>query len=185
MLDKLIKLRIIWSSSEHFDNDEVYKYYPEGKKTYKLFGYRYTIVSINQLMYHYCVIRYLNPNITMNTFEYVCKLIAINSLVSKDYIDDMIIDAYELDDVPKPDIKKYIFNPKYKLNASERMSIIKGHDANEITDEDIYEAIGSLQKSGIKVSASRIATYLDVSRTTLYKYMSDVLKKLIQELKSV
>ena len=53
-----------------------------------------------------------------------------------------------------------------------------------ITEDDIFDAIGSLQKSGVKVNASRIAAYLDVSRKTLYKHMSQVLKEMIKELKT-
>lgn len=66
---------IHWRTSVVFKPNEDYKYFKDGVDCYRLFGYRYNITTSNQLMYHFAVIRYLNPDITRAKFYKICTYI--------------------------------------------------------------------------------------------------------------
>ena len=93
---------IIWRTTESFPDNNVYNYYPEGKDSYRLFGYNYQITSLPHLMYHFVVIRVLNEDIDLAKFERACRYINNSSKTTNDeeMIDSMIEDAWEPSDVP-------------------------------------------------------------------------------------
>ena len=175
---------ILWRSSEDFRDKRVYHYYPDGKESYRLFGFNYQIRSLAQLQYHLVVIRVLNEDIEYQKFYDVCRYIQQHSKVgmSEDKLKEVVDNCYYPSETPEPEIRKFFFNPKYKLSQSERMKIISGITQRpSITEEDIYDAIGHLKQSGVKITFSRIATYLDVSRPTLYKHMTELLRHMVEE----
>lgn len=163
-------------------------YYENGThEYYALFHSKSLITSYRSLKWHFYVLLYLNQNLNEKEFTKLAKFIADkkNGFISFN-IDDSVLDdiikkvlEYDLSVAPKNRPRKVIFKDGTGLSTSDKLKItgsLIGRNKNA-SASDIYEIMLYLHEQGEKITIKKIAESLKVTPRTIYRNITDELKK--------
>lgn len=154
---------------------------------YELFRSKAKIPTYKALKWHLYVIWYLNPNMDQNEFETIVRHVCAKQNgfvifnVSEQLLQSMMYDV-SLKDLEKPPnnkIRKIIFNDNCKLTLKEKLFIVGQiiGKTKKITESDIYEAMLYTHDLNTKITIKKLAEYFDCTTRTIYRNMSNELKK--------
>ena len=188
----LNKHRIVYRRDPITDKpDEVYDWgvvYHNGTyECYELFRTRAKITTYKSLKWHLLVLWYLNPRLDQDKFEYIARHIVnksngfITFNVSEQLFKNIIYDVsmYDLEYPPKNKLRKVIFNDTCGLEVSEKLSIVGSiiGRSKAVAADDIYDAMLTLNEAKQNITAKKLAGYFDCSTRTIYRNMTQELKK--------
>ena len=86
---------------------------------------------------------------------------------------------YDLEYPPKNKLRKVIFNDTCGLEVSEKLSIVGSiiGRSKAVAADDIYDAMLTLNEAKQTITAKKLASYFDCSTRTIYRNMTQELKK--------
>lgn len=187
----LDKHRIIYRSNPWSDKPtETFDwgwYYENGThQCYTLFNSRAKITTYRSLKWHLYVLWYLNPDMGPEEFNRIAKFICdkangFTTFNISDHIMESIIydvSMQELDTPPPNKIRKIIFKDNTGLTTSEKLSIVgKLIGRSKVNESEIYETMLLLHDSKEKITINKLANILDCSTRTIYRNITNELKK--------
>jgi hypothetical protein len=153
---------------------------------YTLFNSKAKITTYKSLKWHLYVLWYLNPKMNQDSFKSIAQHICENRngfvtfTVSDNLLDSMVYDVslMDLDKPPPNKLRKIIFKDFTGLDMREKLSIVgKMIGRSKISESEIYDAMIIVNSNGIKITISKLATYLGCSTRTIYRNMGNELKK--------
>lgn len=191
-MDYLHRNKIIYKRQPVSDlPTEVYPwgwYYENGThEHYALFHSKSLITSYRSLKWHLYVLIYLNPELTEEKFISLANFISdkkngfisfsmdpsdLSSIIKK-------VLNYDLERPPKNRLRKVIFKDGTGLSVSEKLKItgqLIGRNKNA-SESDIYEIMLYLHDKGEKITIKKISEALKVTTRTIYRNITDELKK--------
>jgi hypothetical protein len=163
-------------------------YYENGThEHYSLFHSKSLITSYRSLIWHLYVLLYLNPCLTKEKFLELANFITdrSNGFVSFDLnardFDSIVEKVLTLDRErpPKNKLRKVIFKDGTGLTVSEKLKItggLIGRNKNA-SESDIYEIMLYIHEQGEKITIKKLSDHLNVTTRTIYRNMSETLKK--------
>jgi predicted transcriptional regulator YheO len=163
-------------------------YYENGThEYYALFHSKSLITSYRSLKWHFYVLLYLNQNLNEKEFTKLAKFIAdkkngfISFNIDNSVLDDIIkkVLEYDLSVAPNNRARKVIFKDGTGLSTSDKLKItgsLIGRNKNA-SASDIYEIMLYLHEQGEKITIKKIAESLKVTPRTIYRNITDELKK--------
>ena len=171
--------------------DEVHEwgfvYYDGTHECYDLFRTKAKITTYRSLKWHLLVIWYLNPAMDQDDFEYVATNLCdkVNDFVTFNVSDQLLkniiyeVSMYDLEKPPRNKLRKIIFKDTCRLTPSEKLKIVGSiiGRSSRVSEDDIYQCMLDLNHFGKKITIGRIAGLLDCSTRTIYRNMSNELKK--------
>lgn len=190
-LEWLNKKRIIYRRDPITDTPtETYDwgwFYQQGThECYTLFSSKAKITTYKSLKWHLYVLWYLNPRLDQEEFNEVVRFICNkkNGFVTFD-VSNRLMDAiaYEvsmndLEMAPPNKLRKVIFRDHCGLSYKEKLSVVgQLIGKHRISESEIYDAMLLLHDQEEKITISKLATYLNCSDRTIYRNMSNELKK--------
>lgn len=163
-------------------------YYESGThQYYALFHSKSLITSYKSLKWHLYVLIYLNPELTEEEFTHLANYISdkengfisfsmdpsdLNGIIKK-------VLTYDLERPPNNRLRKVIFKDGTGLSVSEKLKItgqMIGRNKNA-SESDIYEIMLYLHDKGEKITVKKISEALKVTTRTIYRNLTDELKK--------
>lgn len=163
-------------------------YYKDGThECYELFKSKAKINTFRSLKWHLLVLWYLNPQLTVNEFEDLANYIAnkdngfVTFKMLDKYLTNMIYDVTmtELEQPPKNKLRKVIFKDFSGLDMKEKLSIVGkliGRD-KLVNEEMIYQCMLDLHHIGKKITVTGLARLLKCSPRTIYRSLTNDLKR--------
>jgi len=168
-------------------HDWGFVYYDGTYECYDLFRTKAKITTYRSLKWHLLVIWYLNPAMDQDEFEYVATNLCnkVNGFVTFNVSDQLLkniiydVSMYDLEEPPRNKLRKIIFKDTCRLTPSEKLKIVGSiiGRSSRIGEDDIYQCMLDLNHFGKKITIGRIAGLLDCSTRTIYRNMSNELKK--------
>lgn len=163
-------------------------YYENGThEYYALFHSKSLITSYRSLKWHLYVLLYLNPDLTKDQFIELANFITDkkNGFISfsmdpsdlSGIIEKVLI--YDLEQAPNNRLRKVIFKDGTGLSVSDKLKItgqLIGRNKNA-SESDIYEIMLYLHDQGEKITVKKISEALKVTTRTIYRNITDELKK--------
>ena len=163
-------------------------YYKDGThECYELFRSSAKINTFRSLKWHLLVLWYLNPHLSKAGFEELARHIADKD---NDFVTFIMLDKYlvnimhdvimcDLEEPPKNKSRKVIFKDMTGLTLKEKLTIVGqliGRD--KLVNEDmIYQCMLDLHDIGKKITVIGLADLLKCSPRTIYRTISEDLKK--------
>ena len=190
-LDLLNRNRVIYrrrpitdKPSESYDWGDFYK---QGThQYYNLFYTKAKITTYKSLKWHLYVLWYLNPDMDQDLFKAVVKTICkkengfVTFRCSKNLIDSMLYDVsmMDLEKAPPNKLRKIIFKDYTGLDMRKKLSIVgKMIGRAKLSETEIYDAMLLINNEGEKITIAKVAQYLKCSTRTIYRNMSNELKR--------
>lgn len=169
-------------------------YYEHGtNECYTLFNSKAKITTYKSLKWHLYVLWYLNPQLDQEKFNkfsyFICEKRNgfVTFTVSEQLFQSMVYDVscMDLDKPPPNKARKIIFKDFTGLTMRQKLSIVgKMVGRSKISDSEIYDAMLLINNDSIKITIERLADSLHCSTRTIYRNMSNELKKEKQLLNS-
>lgn len=170
---------------------EVYSwgyFYENGThECYELFRSKAKITTYKSLKWHLLVLWYLNPSITQDKFVELARYIVkekngfVAFKISDQTLNQIVHDVSmsDLEEAPNNKARKIIFKDATGLTTSEKLSIVGKliGRTKKATPEDIYDTMLYLNDLSQKITITKIAKSLNVSTRTVYRNMTNELKK--------
>jgi len=163
-------------------------FYEEGThECYELFRSKAKITTYKSLKWHLLVLWYLNPQLTQDKFVELSKIIAnekngfVAFKISNQTLEQIIYDVSisDLERPPNNKARKVIFKDNTGLTVNEKLSIVGqliGRN-KKATAEDIYDAMLYINDLNKKITIKEIANALNVTTRTIYRNITDELKR--------
>jgi hypothetical protein len=162
-------------------------YYENGtRECYTLFNSKAKINTFKGLKWHLYVLWYLNPQMDQELFEsltgYICdkRNGFVTFEVSRQLQQSMIYDVSLMDlEIPPPNkLRKVIFNDFTGLETRQKLSIVgKLVGKSKISSNEVYDAMILINHANRKITVANIASSLGCSTRTIYRHMTNELKK--------
>jgi len=162
-------------------------FYKDGThQCYTLFNSRAKITTYRSLKWHLYVLWYLNPQLDQESFnsiaEYICnkRMGFVTFKVSEQLRQSMVYDVslMDLEKPPPNKLRKVIFKDFTGLTMRQKLSIVgKLVGRKGITENEIYDAMLLLNDSEVKITVAKLAESLKCSTRTIYRNMSNELKR--------
>jgi len=162
-------------------------YYENGThEYYALFQSKAKITTYRSLLWHLLVLWYLNLDLTQDEFKEIAWYMSqkengfVTFNISEELFNKVFYDVctYDLEDAPKNKARKLVFKDFSGLTFKEKMKkdgMMVGR--NSITETEIYDTMLMLHDDNEKITVSKIADGLSCSTRTVYRHMSDELKR--------
>jgi len=154
---------------------------------YELFRSKAKITTYKSLRWHLLVLWYLNPQLDQDKFTSLAKTIAreqngfVAFKISDNTLERIIYDVsmMDLEHPPKNKARKVIFKDFCGLSTNEKLSIVGQliGRSKKATAEDIYDTMLLLHDEGKKITIAKIAKSLQVSTRTIYRNITEGLKR--------
>lgn len=153
---------------------------------YTLFNSRAKITTYRSLKWHLYVLWYLNPQLDQEGFnsiaEHICNKQAgfVTFKVSEQLLQSMVYDVslMDLERPPPNKLRKIIFKDFTGLDMRQKLSIVgQMVGRSKISESEIYDAMLLINDAGGKITVNKIAELLKCSDRTIYRNMSNELKK--------
>ena len=191
-MDYLHRNKIIYK--RHPINDEPTAKYNWGwhyengtHEYYSLFHSKSLITSYKSLKWHLYVLLYLNQDLTREQFVELANFITckdngfISFTIDSNDLSGIIekVLTYNIDIAPKNRLRKVIFKDGTGLSTSDKLKItgsIIGRNKNA-SESDIYEIMLYIHEQSEKITIKKISDLLKVTTRTIYRNMSEDLKK--------
>ena len=190
-LDLLNRNRVIYrrrpitdKPSESYDWGDFYE--TGTHQYYNLFYTKAKITTYKSLKWHLYVLWYLNPDMDQDLFKAVVKTICkkengfVTFRCSKNLIDSMLYDVsmIDLEKAPPNKLRKIIFKDYTGLDMRQKLSIVgKMIGRAKLSETEIYDAMLLINNEGEKITIAKVAQYLKCSTRTIYRNMSNELKR--------
>ncbi len=162
-------------------------HYEEGThECYSLFTSRAKITTYRSLKWHLYVLWYLNPQLDQEGFESLAKYICnkksgfVTFKVSEQLLQSMVYDVslMDLEQPPPNKLRKVIFKDSTGLTMRQKLTIVgKIVGRSKISDSEIYDAMLLLNHDKEIITIAKLADLLGCSTRTIYRNMSNELKK--------
>ena len=162
-------------------------FYKEGThQCYTLFNSRAKITTYRSLKWHLYVLWYLNPQLDQESFnsiaEHVCNKRAgfVTFKVSEQLLQSMVYDVslMDLERPPPNKLRKVIFKDFTGLDMRQKLSIVgKLVGRSKISESEIYDAMLLINDENENITITKVAKALKCSTRTIYRNMSNELKK--------
>lgn len=190
-LNVLIRRRIIYRRDPINDEPtEVYdwgNYYKDGTyECYTLFASKAKITTYKSLKWHLYVLWYLNPQLDPDSFFNLTKLLCKKStgfltFTVSTRLQEAIAYEVSMEDLefaPPNKLRKVIFKEFCGLTTKEKLQIVgRLVGKKSITESEIYDAMLLLHDLKLKITVNSLAAYLECSERTIYRNISNELKK--------
>ncbi len=153
---------------------------------YTLFNSRAKITTYRSLKWHLYVLWYLNPQLDQEGFnsiaEHICNKQAgfVTFKVSEQLLQSMVYDVslMDLERPPPNKLRKIIFKDFTGLDMRQKLSIVgQMVGRSKISESEIYDSMLLINDAGGKITVNKIAELLKCSDRTIYRNMSNELKK--------
>ena len=153
---------------------------------YTLFNSRAKITTYRSLKWHLYVLWYLNPQLDQEGFnsiaEHICNKQAgfVTFKVSEQLLHSMVYDVslMDLERPPPNKLRKIIFKDFTGLDMRQKLSIVgQMVGRSKISESEIYDSMLLINDAGGKITVNKIAELLKCSDRTIYRNMSNELKK--------
>ena len=154
---------------------------------YELFRSKAKITTYKSLRLHLLVLLYLNPQLDQDKCSSLAKTIAreqngfVAFKISDNTLERIIYDVsmMDLEHPPKNKARKVIFKDFCGLSTNEKLSIVGQliGRSKKATAEDIYDTMLLLHDEGKKITIAKIAKSLQVSTRTIYRNITEGLKR--------
>jgi hypothetical protein len=163
-------------------------YYENGThEYYALFHSKSQITSYKSLKWHLYVLLHLNPDLTEDEFIELTNFITnrdngfISFTINDNDLSNIIekVLTYDIERPPKNRLRKVIFKDGTGLSVSDKLKItgqLIGRNKNA-SESDIYEIMLYLHDKGEKITIKKISEALKVTTRTIYRNLTDELKK--------
>ncbi len=162
-------------------------YYADGTYGYySLFRSNAKITSYKSLKWHLLTLWYLNPQLTLEKFIELAKVISykpngfVTFNVNEWQLTDMVKDIFneDLERPPNNRLRKIVFKDGTGLDTSEKLSIVGSIIGRKrIQEEDIYDAMLHINEQGESITISKLAKALKCTARTIHRNMGEELKK--------
>jgi len=162
-------------------------FYEDGThECYTLFNSRAKITTYRSLKWHLYVLWYLNPQLDQEGFnsiaEHICNKQAgfVTFKVSEQLLQSMVYDVslMDLERPPPNKLRKIIFKDFTGLDMRQKLSIVgQMVGRSKISESEIYDSMLLINDAGGKITVNKIAELLKCSDRTIYRNMSNELKK--------
>ena len=190
-LDHLIRRKKIYRRNPINDKPtETFKwgyYYEEGTyECYTLFNSRAKINTYRSLRWHLYVLWYLNPKMDPDEFLDLCKALCHkpNGFVTFTISDAAMqgvhyeVSMSDLERQPPNKLRKVIFKEYTGLDMRQKLSIVgQMVGRKKLAESEIYDAMLIMHDEKEKINVSKLAIILGCSTRTIYRNMSNELKK--------
>jgi len=187
----LVDRRIIYRRFPIKDNPtQIFEwgfYYKDGTfECYELFRSKAKINTYRSLKWHLLVIWYLNPQLDQDGLENLCKFICdkSNNFVTFTISDQLLktilyeVSMQDLEVPPKNKMRKIIFKDMCQLTTEQKLQIVgQIIGRKKLSESEIYDAMLYTHDDGDKITVEKLAKYLGCSTRTIYRNMSNELKK--------
>ena len=187
----LEKHRIIYrrnplSSADRVEYDWGWFYENGTHECYTLFNSRAKITTYRSLKWHLYVLWYLNPQLDQEGFDaiatYICNKRTgfVTFKVSEQLLQSMVYDVslMDLEKPPPNKLRKIIFKDGTGLDMRQKLSIVgQMVGRSKISENEIYDAMLLINDARVKITTAKIAESLGCSTRTVYRNMSNELKK--------
>jgi len=153
---------------------------------YTLFNSRAKITTYRSLKWHLYVLWYLNPQLDQEGFDaiatYICNKRTgfVTFKVSEQLLQSMVYDVslMDLEKPPPNKLRKIIFKDGTGLDMRQKLSIVgQMVGRSKISENEIYDAMLLINDARVKITTTKIAESLGCSTRTVYRNMSNELKK--------
>jgi hypothetical protein len=162
-------------------------YYENGTyECYELFRSKAKINTYKSLKWHFLVIWYLNPDLSQDKLENLCRFICDRSNefvtfnISEQLLKTIIyeVSMHDLETPPKNKLRKIIFKDTCQLTTEEKLKIVgQIIGRKKLSESEIYDAMLYTHDDGDKITVDKLAKYLGCSARTVYRNMGEELKK--------
>jgi hypothetical protein len=174
-------------TSTNYANFEWGWYYENGTyECYTLFNSKAKINTFKSLKWHLYVLWYLNSQLDQEGFSYIVKHICnikmgfVTFNVSNQLMENMIyeVSLMDLERSPPNKLRKVIFKDFTGLTMRQKLSIVgKLVGRSKISDNEIYDAMLIINENNESITINKLAELLQCSTRTIYRNMSNELKK--------
>ena len=154
---------------------------------YELFRSKAKITSYRSMKWHLLVLWYLNPQLTYDEITDLARFISDKDngfttiKLSDASIVNLVDEVFEkdLEEPPINKMRKIIFRDGCGLEAREKLSIVGKMVGRMKKAEppDIYEAMLGIHDNNKKITISKIARTLNVSTRTVYRNITEEIRK--------
>jgi len=154
---------------------------------YDLFRSRAKITTYKSLKWHMLVLWYLNPDLTQDDFELLCRHLThkpngfVTFEVSEQLLKTMIYDVSmcDLDAPPKNKLRKILFKEFCGLSLEQKLHIVGQMvgRSKSIQEDDIYQCMLDVHDLGQAITINKLSSLLKCSTRTIHRNMSIELKK--------
>ena len=154
---------------------------------YELFRSKAKITSYRSMKWHLLVLWYLNPQLTYDEITDLARFISDKDngfttiKLSDASIVNLVDEVFEkdLEEPPTNKMRKIIFREGCGLEAREKLSIVGKMVGRMKKAEppDIYEAMLGIHDNNKKITISKIAKTLNVSTRTVYRNITEEIRK--------
>lgn len=154
---------------------------------YDLFRSRAKITTYKSLKWHMLVLWYLNPDLTQDDFELLCRHLThkpngfVTFEVSEQLLKTMIYDVSmcDLDAPPKNKLRKILFKEFCGLSLEQKLHIVGQMvgRSKSIQEDDIYQCMLDVHDLGQAITINKLSSLLRCSTRTIHRNMSIELKK--------
>jgi len=190
-MDYLLRKNIIWIRKPITDipdiDTEQYMFYENGThECYELFRSKAKITTYKSLKWHLLVLWYLNPQLDQDEFMSIAEMIAhkpngfIAFAIHGELLRKIVyeVSMCDLEEPPKNKLRKVIFKPS-TLSKEEKLRIVGSliGKSKKFHGDDIYDIMLMLNHGGWKITIDRLAKGLDCSTRTVYRNMTEELKR--------
>ena len=162
-------------------------YYEDGtSECYELFRSKAKINTYKSLKWHILVIWYLNPQLDQDKLENLFRFISdkSNNFVTFNISEHILktilyeVSMHDLEHPPKNKIRKIIFKDTCQLTTEQKLQIVgQIIGRKKLSESEIYDAMLYTHDEGDKITVEKLAGYLNCSTRTVYRNMSNELKK--------
>lgn len=162
-------------------------YYETGThQCYTLFNSRAKITTYRSLKWHLYVLWYLNPQLDQEGFNALAKHICNKSMgfvtfkVSDQLLQSMVYDVslMDLEKPPPNKLRKVIFKDFTGLDMRQKLSIVgQLVGRSKISENEIYDGMLIINDNKEKITIAKLAKALGCSTRTIYRNISNELKK--------
>ena len=144
-------------------------YYENGtRECYTLFNSKAKINTYRGLKWHLYVLWYLNPQMDQEFFE---SLASLQSMIYD-------VSLMDLETPPPNKLRKVIFNDFTGLEMRQKLAIVGTLvGKTKISANEIYDAMILINHANEKITVAKVADSLGCSTRTIYRHMTNELKK--------
>ena len=139
------------------------------------------------IKWHLLVLWYLNSNMDQDKFTHLAEVIVepVNGFttfkIPRQSLEKIIYDVSicDLENPPTNRLRKVIFYVDCYLKIEEKLKIVGAlvGRTKRIHEDDIYDSMLYINDKGEKITISKLAKHLKCSDRTIYRNISDELKK--------
>jgi len=162
-------------------------YYESGTyECYTLFNSRAKINTYKSLRWHLYVLWYLNPKVDPDEFLGICKYLCykpngfVTFTISESAMQNINyeVSMSDLERQPPNKLRKVIFKEYTGLDMRQKLSIVgQMVGRKKLSESEIYDAMLIMYDEKEKINISKLAIILSCSTRTIYRNMSNELKK--------